>query len=506
MTAARRNGGWVRTGRGAGNRGDRGVGRHLPFRAAVPLATITTLAFSACHPALGPGAAAKLGTQGVAAPAVALVGGTLLNPEQAPVRDAVIVVREGRVVCAGARAACPVPRSIEVVDVRGAFVAPGFIDAHAHYAQSGWVDSRPDAMDLRPHLSHDSAAAVMERQPERFDRAFLCAGVTSVLDAGGYTWTLSLTRTREGPVVAPRVAAAGPIFLTRESRLNHYLNFPTLPMFVVMTNDSVVRAAVRTTAAMGARAIKIGYLAAADSVRALALIAAAAEEAEAAGLPLIVHVQHLAGTKQVLRAGARVLVHVVTPEEIDEELIGLLRESGAIVVPTLTVFEGYGDLYAGRSPADRYPLDCVEPGMRAQLESPLPHALRAPRLSSVAVYDTLAAVGIRNVRRLHEAGIPIAVGTDAGNPGTAHGPSIYREMELLHAAGMTAADVFAAATIGGARALGRAHELGSLEPTKLADAVIFDADPTVDVRNARRVRMVMKGGALYSRAELIRRP
>jgi imidazolonepropionase-like amidohydrolase len=505
MTVARDDDGRLRAGRSARNRGERGSGATMRFHAAVPLAAIT-LAFAACHPAAGSGAAPVPRPQPMAPPAVALVGGTLLNPNQPPVRDATILVREGRVVCAGPRAACPVPQGFEVMDLRGTFIGPGFIDAHAHYAQSGWVDSRPDAMDLRQRFPHDSVMAAMERNPERFDRAFLCAGVTSILDAGGYTWTLSLARLREGALAAPRVSAAGPIFLTRESQLNRFLNFPTLPMFVVMTDDSIVRAAVRTTAAMGAQAIKIGYLTAADSVRVLPLIAAAAAEAEAAGLPLIVHVQHVAGTKQVLRAGARVLVHVVTPEEIDEELIVLARESGAIVVPSLTVFEGYSDLYAGRSPAGRYPLDCLEPGVRAQLESPLAHALREPRLGSVAVYDTLVAVGARNVRRLHEAGIPIAIGTDAGNPGTAHGPSLYREMELLHAAGMTAEEVFAAATIGGARALGRAHELGSLEPTKLADAVIFDADPTIDVRNARRVRMVMKGGALYTRAELMRRP
>jgi imidazolonepropionase-like amidohydrolase len=472
----------------------------------ITASVLVLLSFAACHPAARPGAALAPPPQSETPRAVALVGGTLLNPNEPPVHDATILVREGHVVCAGPRAACPVPDGVEIMDMRGTFIGPGFIDAHAHYAQSGWVDSRPDAMDLRQYFPHESAMAAMEREPERFDRAFLCAGVTSILDAGGYTWTLSLARLREGALAAPRVTAAGPILVTRESQLNRWLNFPTLPMFVVMTDDSIVRTAVRTSAAMGAQAIKIGYLAAADSVQALPLIAAAAEEAEAARLPLIVHVQHLAGTKQVLHAGARVLVHVVTPEEIDEELIALIRDSGAIVVPSLTVFEGYGDLYAGRSPAGRYPLDCVESGIRAQLESPLDHALREPRLSLVAVFDTLVAAGIRNVRRLHEAGLPIAVGTDAGNPGTAHGPSIYREMELLHVSGMTAEEVFAAATIGGARVLGRAHELGSLEPTKLADAVIFDADPTVDVRNARSVRMVMKGGALYTRDELMQRP
>jgi hypothetical protein len=186
MTAARCNGGWLRADRGAGNRGDCRIGRTPRFHAAVPLVAVTTLAFAACHPAAGPSGAAGPGTQSMVAPAVALVGGTLLNPEQAPVRDAVIVVREGRVVCAGARAACPVPRSIEVVDIRGAFIGPGFIDAHAHYAQSGWVDSRPDAVDLRQRFPLDSVMAGLERAPERFDRAFLCAGVTSVLDAGLY--------------------------------------------------------------------------------------------------------------------------------------------------------------------------------------------------------------------------------------------------------------------------------------------------------------------------------
>jgi imidazolonepropionase-like amidohydrolase len=65
--------------------------------------------------------------------------------------------------------------------------------------------------------------------------------------------------------------------------------------------------------------------------------------------------------------------------------------------------------------------------------------------------------------------------------------------------------VFASATIVAARAMGRDAELGSLAPGKLADLVVFDADPTADITNARRVRMVMKGGALYGRSELLPR-
>jgi imidazolonepropionase-like amidohydrolase len=126
-------------------------------------------------------------------------------------------------------------------------------------------------------------------------------------------------------------------------------------------------------------------------------------------------------------------------------------------------------------------------------------------VSAFARVDEAVRGTERNIRRMREAGIPMAMGTDAGNPGTAPGPSVYREMEGMQRAGMTAAEVFASATIVAARAMGRDAELGSVSPGKLADLVVFDADPTVDIANARRVRMVMKGGALYGRSELLPR-
>ena len=78
-------------------------------------------------------------------------------------------------------------------------------------------------------------------------------------------------------------------------------------------------------------------------------------------------------------------------------------------------------------------------------------------------------------------------------------------MEAMQAAGMSAGAVFASATIGAARAMGRERELGSLEPNKLADAVVFDADPSADIANARRVRLVVRGGVAYTRAQLLPR-
>ena len=438
---------------------------------------------------------------GAPPPPVAIVGGTLINPGTPPVPNAAVVVRGGRVVCAGALGkACTPPPGVEVVRVDGGFIAPGLIDAHVHYSQSGWVDARPDALDLRAAYPYDSVVAELERHPERFDRAYLCAGVTAVFDVGGYPWTIALGRAHEVALDAPQIAAAGPLLST----VDHWVNLPTMRQFVFARNDSTVRATVRAQAALGASAIKVWYVHP-DSAhkRMRPLLAAAGDESRRVGLPLIVHATQLARAKEALAAGARVLVHGIWPDAIDDEFISLAKRAGVVVVPTLAVLEGYQDVYRGRSPGTRYPLECVDSATRGKLERVLPEDVRAGRAAAVTRFDTLFRAAARNVRRMHQAGIPIAMGTDAGNPGTAHGPSVYREMEAIQAAGMPAADVFASATIVAARAMGRERELGSLAPGKVANLVVFDADPTADITNARHVRMVVRGGALYGRAELL---
>jgi imidazolonepropionase-like amidohydrolase len=119
--------------------------------------------------------------------------------------------------------------------------------------------------------------------------------------------------------------------------------------------------------------------------------------------------------------------------------------------------------------------------------------------------NKLLSTSMQNLKRLYQAGIPIAMGTDAGNPGTAHGPSVYREMELMQQAGMPAAAVFSSATIVAAKAIGLEGEVGSIAPGKRADLVVFEADPTRDIHNARQVRYVVRNGVLRSRQELLPR-
>jgi len=110
-----------------------------------------------------------------------------------------------------------------------------------------------------------------------------------------------------------------------------------------------------------------------------------------------------------------------------------------------------------------------------------------------------------NLRRVHATGATIVVATDAGNPFTFHGPSIFSEMEAMQAAGLSAADIVVMATRNGAQAMGRVKDFGTLEAGKLADLLVLAEDPRADVRAFRSLTHVMRGGRLYQQAALAQR-
>ena len=110
-----------------------------------------------------------------------------------------------------------------------------------------------------------------------------------------------------------------------------------------------------------------------------------------------------------------------------------------------------------------------------------------------------------NLRRVHAAGGTIVVATDAGNPLTLHGPSIYSEMEAMQAAGLTASDIVVMATRNGARAMGRERDFGTLEVGKLADLLVLTQDPSADVRAFRSLTHVVRAGRVHEQKSLAHR-
>lgn len=431
----------------------------------------------------------------------AVVGATLVDGTGGtPVKNAVVLIRDGHIVCAGPADDCKVPSGAARFDARGMWIIPGLIDAHVHFSQTGWFDGRPDAIDLRRLYPYAEVEAGLEADPERFFKAYRCAGVTSVFDVGGYPWTWALRRRAAANPNAPRIAAAGPLLAT----VDHWLNLPSQQQLIYMANDSVVRATIRAHAAFHSDAVKIWYIMPPqppDTARIQALVRVAAEEARAHNLPLIVHATGLWEAKDAIRAGARVLVHSVFESPVDSEFLALALEHHVIYVPTLMVSDDY--ILAARGGLDGlgYPMSCVDSVTLAHVRTgpPAEDAAYYLKADTWTRYHHETETAMKNIKVVEAAGIPVAMGTDAGNPGTLHGPSVYREMELMQESGLTPMQVLVAATRTSALAMGWQDSVGTLAAGKVADLVIIGADPTADIRNVEQVRWVVEGGRFWKR-------
>ena len=422
-------------------------------------------------------------------------GATLIDGRGgAPVPNATVLIRDGKIECAGN---CTVPAGVDTIDAKGMWVTPGLVDAHVHFSQTGWADGRPDAIDVRETHPYEKTIAALRARPEVFARSYLCSGVTGVFDVGGYTWTTDLARRFATDTAAPHVSAAGPLLST----LDHWLNLPAERQFIHLKDEASARDGVAYLASHGARAIKVWYI----NENAAAINAAGAA-AEKAGLPLIVHATELAGAKAAVRAGAKLLVHSVGDAPVDDELIALMKERGTILTPTLTVVGGYVRLLRSAATDQPVTIDdpnrCVDDATRAKIESTPSLTTKANVERFAARTEQEGAVERGNLKRLVTAGIPIATGTDAGNPLTLHGPAIYAEMEAMQAAGMTPMQVIVASTATAARAARLDAVTGTIEPGKSADLLLLAADPARDVANFRKLRFVVRGGVVRGVDEL----
>lgn len=441
----------------------------------------------------------------VVPPPVALTGGTLVDGTGGdPVGDAVVVVRDGRISCAGPPSDCSVPDDVESLDVSGGWITPGLVDAHVHYSQTGWVDGRPDAYDARERFPYAETVHELRTRPDRFFRAHLCSGVTSTFDVGGFPWTWDLSSETNRSTDAPRVEAAGPLLST----LDHWVELPAEEQFLHMADSAATERSARYLVARRTDAVKVWYLVGRESPDAAhhrRMLEIAARVAREGGLPLIVHATGLWQAKQALRAGARVLVHSVEDRPVDEEFLRLARDAGAFYTPTLIVHRGYADLRDRRFRAEGYRLACVDPETRrkARLTDSLPGGPTAEERRRAREIDEERRHRMdENLMAVHDAGIPVTVGTDAGNPLTLHGPSIHLEMEAMQDAGLSPMEVLVAATRNGARAMGRGREVGTVEEGKVADLLVLDRNPLEDVRHFRSASLVIRRGEVHRRAEL----
>lgn len=448
---------------------------------------------------------------------VVLSGATVINGDYW-IERASIVVRNGRIECVGEPEACEYPDAAEIIDLDGQFITPGLVDAHVHFAQTGWLDGRPDGLQAPEVYPYAETVGELRRDPDRWHDAYLCTGITAVYDVGGQAWTVTGEHaTDTDRPDRAHVRAAGPLITHASARNQFFLGERAAdqPLFLPMESIDGVREQVRYLQGIGAGAVKVWYLAPrpAQRERLDALLMEIGAAADEAGLPMIVHATSLREAKLALRAGARMLVHSVSDQPVDGEFLELLTRNEAVYVPTLQAGPNWSRALASIAFGAAAPIDdpngCVDDAIRARINSP--EVLQAnlnPALTPAWAYRSLEANGAeialmqRNLIAVYEAGGRIATATDAGNPMTLHGPSIYREMEMMQAAGLNPQAVIEMSTRGGAIAMGRQDEFGQIEEGMVADLIILSQDPRQDVRNFRSLTHVMRAGVLRAQFEL----
>ena len=456
----------------------------------------------------------------------ALVNGTLIDPGTAKIVPNALVIIEGDHISAvGDQAKSISTKGAQIVDCKGKFILPGYIDTHVHFFQSGDIYTRPDAVDLtavRPYK--DEIAWVKRNLPDVLGRYLRC-GITSVVDVGGPFWNFEARKIANSTAKAPRVAVAGPL-ISSVSRPQLDLGDPPI---VKIDTPEQAREMVRKLAAQNPDYIKIWYIVPpapkpgeggspspasgqSDAERAAIfrpIVHTVIEESHGRKIRVAVHATELEAARASVEEGADLLVHSVTDKLVDDAFVKLLKERGTILTPTLVVFERYGRVFANKLNLTPEEKSWGNPEVIASLDvtkipaDKMPERIKAAMANPQSVLDRIQQtydIALKNLKTLQDAGITIAAGTDAGNIGTIHGPALFREFQLMKEAGLTPMQILRCTTVNAAKAFGgeTGPKIGAIEPGKFADLVILRTNPVDDIAHSSDIETVMKNGVLYS--------
>ena len=431
---------------------------------------------------------------------LALVGATVFDGTGGPpIPDATVLVAGSRLRAVGPRGEVDVPAGAQVEEIAGKFVLPGLIDGHVHFFQSGGLYARPDFLEVPDHPYAKTVASIREK-PAPYLTAYLRAGVTSVVDVGGFSWIFDLRERSEDDPGSPRIAASGPLLGTYVAPK---LQIDGEPIWDLRDEESA-RALVERLAPRKPDLVKIWFVVRqADGFEASRkAVAAAIEAAHRKGLRVGVHATELETARAAVSAGADVLVHSVDDRPVDEAFLNLCRERKVLYCPTIVVSESYRRVARGEWTADAFDRAASPEGEADTFErwkALKPEEIRGWAQQMTRARDRVPLLQA-NLLAVHKAGITVAAATDAGNTGTLHGASMHRELALMVGAGLSPAEALVCATRNGAILMKREKDLGTLEPGKLADLVVLDGDPLADIANTKRIRLVMKGGKVVHRA------
>ena len=354
-----------------------------------------------------------------------------------------------------------------VIDLGGAILLPGLIDVHVH------LFLHPGAEDLQTVQESVPQRTIMAVEAARAD---VMAGFTAERDMGTESAGPADTAVRnaidQGTVPGPRLRISGnaiDILGGHEDAIGFNPEQRVLSNATYANNSAELVKVIREQVKQGADFIKI-YETGPDIVRKRRLftpyqyteaeLRAAVEETGRTEKHVAVHATGEPGTLYAARAGVVSIDHAY---QLSPETMRIMREKDIFAVPTFAISEYFAE-HASKE-----------------------HAARLRELLELHVQE---------FKKQLAAGVPMAVGSDVGP--FPHGTQA-REYELMVKYGMNPADVLRAAYLKGSKLLGWQGQIGELKVGYLADVIAVDGDPLEDISNLRKVRLVMKGGAVIRR-------
>jgi imidazolonepropionase-like amidohydrolase len=445
---------------------------------------------------------------------IALVHGTLINPGTSQiVQNATIIIDGDRIAAVGDATTISVPKEPRTIDCKGKFILPGYIDTHIHFFQSGDLFTRPDGADLNSVRPYKEEVAWVKSHLNDVFARYLRSGITSVVDVGGPFWNFEVRKTANATAKAPRVAVAGPL-ISSVSREKLDLGDP--PIVKIDTPDQA-RDFVRKLAEQKPDLVKIWYIVdnehPVESFR--PIVRATIEESHAHKIRVAVHATELETARAAVQEGADVLVHSVVDKPVDDAFVRLLKDRNVILCPTLVVFERYGRTFSHQlnltpeekawgNPEVIASLD-VTKVPRDKLPDRIKTALAKPEEALARIKKTYE-VALPNLKKLEDAGVTIAAGTDAGNIGAIHGPALFREFQLMNEAGLTPMQILQSATADAAKLFGgdTGARIGKIDTGNFADLIILRSNPLDDISRASEIDIVIKNGVVYSADSILR--
>ncbi|TFF36018.1 amidohydrolase family protein [Mucilaginibacter psychrotolerans] len=391
---------------------------------------------------------------------VAITDGNILDVERGTIMEnGVLIIKDGKISGIYKSSMAAIPKGAQVINAKGKTILPGLWDMHAHFEQTEWGP------------------------------AYLAAGVTTVRDCGNELGFIDAIQRAidSGKGIGPKILMAGIIDGKGPMALG------------IIQADSKEEAikAVDTYKALGFDQIKI------YSSMKPAIVKAVCDEAHKLGLTVTGHIPNGMTLKGGVDSGMNMVNHmqyvysmmkrnkdrsVNFEDSISVAAIKFLADRKVVIDPTIGVYD-----MSYRNVKDD--VTKMEP---AFYTLPLPLQIQFKNTgedsATVARFRPLLESLKQLVKRLYDAGVPVVAGTDMGFPGF----SVDRELEIYVAAGLTPAQALKTATITPAQVMGLDKKTGSIAIGKNADIIIVDGNPLNNISDIRNVKVVIKGGKVYS--------